>query len=339
MAARLCIELDGAGDVDPEPADAWILHEPRSELVQLKDGDDMGSLTLNNLAASLLSLTTACTGSTMIKSNTEFMSFTQDTIGATRPSQPTSVILDDEVAYLLIRKSARNTDTGTGYLGIGEYALPASPDLKLKFYLLAKTLSSQLLPPPKPALHQSIIRYDFDLAGKRYSGVYDLSLGQEFNAKLKPFGEIKSKILERGSPRIGFRPEVRAQAVGGEVLISLEMINTGQIPLELVGPSGWSRDVGPTEASVTVGVSTDDQDGWVFRLDSEHLVEEDGDHSDFISISQGRSVTLKFRYPMSVPGGFSRKYVVAARMKAIVLAPKKFEGLIETGLDEGFLAY
>lgn len=299
----------------------------------------MGNFTLGYLALLLSASTSACTGTVMTKNDTEHMSFTQDTVGMSRPAPPTSVTLDGEVAYLLIRKSAKNSDAGTGYLGIGKYALAASPELKREFGLLAKALSSQPLPSPKPARHQNVIRYDFELAGKSYSGAYDFSLGHAFNSKLKPFGEIKGEVLNKGTQLIGFRPEVRAQAADGTISVFLTMTNTGQVPLELLGPSGWGKEDGASDASVTVGISSAGQDGWIFHLDAEHLIEADDQQSKVISIGPGQSAMLRFRYPMSASGELSGQYVLAARMRAIVLTPHEFKGPIETGLDQGVLAY
>lgn len=299
----------------------------------------MGNLSVACIILPLSALISACAGTTMTKNDSERMSFTQDTVGTSRPPQPTSLILEGDVASLIIRKSAQNPDTGMGYLGIGEYALQASPELRLKFESLAKVLSSQQLPSPKPARRQNVLRYDFRLAERTYSGIYDFSLGKDFNSKLKTFGEIKNAILENGNPVIGFRPEVSAQAAGGHITISLTMVNTGETPLELTGPSAWREDGGPAVASVTVGVSSAGRDGSVYYLDSEHLAVEDSQHSDVISIEPAQSVTLRFAYPLSVSEGLSGDYMLAARMVAVILAPKRFAGPIETGVDVVRMAY
>lgn len=300
----------------------------------------MGYFGLACITLPLSAFVSACAGIAMTKHIDERMSFSQDVVGTSRPSQPTSLVLDGEVAYLKIRNSARDPDTGTGYLGIGEYALPATPELRLKFGLLAKALSSQPLPSPKPGRHQNIFRYDFSLAGKAYSGTYDFSLGKDFNSKLKSFGEIKSAILNSGTPVVGFRPEVSAQASDGQITISLKMLNTGETPLEFAGPSAWHQEEGErTVASVAVGISPPGGVGSVYYLGSEHLIAEDSQYCEVISIEPANSVTLRFLYPMRDAVASPVEYVVAARMVAMVLAPKRFEGPIETGLDVVRMVY
>ncbi|SJZ81645.1 hypothetical protein [Novilysobacter spongiicola] len=267
------------------------------------------------------------------------MKFSQETLGSSRPSPPTTIMLERDTAYLLLRKSFRDDDSRTGYLGIGKYEITADPGLKQKFFQLAEVLSSRPLPSPRPGRHQNVIRYDFELGGVDHSGVYDLSLGSEFNARLRPFAEIRDELLSRGSPVIGLHPKLQAEASPGAITILLTIINTGRTPLELVGPSGWGRADEGSQATVTVGITSLDGADWLYDLDEEHLVDDRDKYAKVISIHPDQSVRLKFRYPVEERGRLAGKYSVAARMSAIILAPSEFQGVIETGLDSGTLVY